>query len=232
MIHRFKEKLHGNRGASTVFAIILLLICSFAGSAALASANTNISRFDKRVEYQQSYLSASSAARLIIDEIKSCESITATVANKNGEADFDFAYGSLLRPNGGLCQLIWEDICKITESAFYAEADLVREDSFDGSAWQGMALRSVDLPDERELIISADDENIMAVTARLSYSEERGAENLHVSLLCGEYGLGFDVGIEVDISGIAPISPEAAAEFKFNTDRTEIVRTDGGEESR
>ena len=70
MLSRTKLKLHSKRGVSLVLALFLLLVCAFAGAAALTAASANAGRYPYVVDYQQQYLSVSSAARLIQDQLK------------------------------------------------------------------------------------------------------------------------------------------------------------------
>ena len=69
MLSRIRSKLNSRSGVSLVLALFLLLICAFAGAAALTAASSNIGRYDYVSDYQQQYLAVSSAAGLIKDEL-------------------------------------------------------------------------------------------------------------------------------------------------------------------
>lgn len=71
MISRIKSKLNSRRGVSLVLALLLILICTFAGAAALTAASSNAGRYPYVREYQQQYLAVSSAAKLIHDDLDS-----------------------------------------------------------------------------------------------------------------------------------------------------------------
>lgn len=81
------QKLNSKRGVSIVMALLLALICLFAGAAALTAASSNIGRYEHLRKDNQEYLSISSAARLLSEQFKQGNSITAdcsgTTANSN-----------------------------------------------------------------------------------------------------------------------------------------------------
>lgn len=63
------KKLKSNRGAAILFALLLLIVCVVAGSAALTSAASNVGRYTHLRQDQQRYLAVSSAVRLIREEL-------------------------------------------------------------------------------------------------------------------------------------------------------------------
>lgn len=81
------QKLNSKRGVSIVMALLLALICLFAGAAALTAASSNIGRYEHLRKDNQEYLSISSAARLLSEQFKQGNSITAncsgTTVNSN-----------------------------------------------------------------------------------------------------------------------------------------------------
>lgn len=62
------KKLNSKRGVSIVMALLLALICLFAGAAALTAASSNIGRYEHLRKDNQEYLSISSAARLLSEQ--------------------------------------------------------------------------------------------------------------------------------------------------------------------
>lgn len=68
-MHTTAKKLKSQRGASLIFALLVFMLCAFAGSAALVSASANAGRYARLEQDQQQYLSASSAATLLRDEL-------------------------------------------------------------------------------------------------------------------------------------------------------------------
>lgn len=65
----WKEKLKSNRGSSIIIALGLMMICAMISSVIVVAAAAGSSRSVQRVERQQAYLSVSSAAQVIMDEL-------------------------------------------------------------------------------------------------------------------------------------------------------------------
>lgn len=63
------QKLHSQRGASILLALMFFLICGFVGAVVLGSAVTNAEKVQGRTEEQQAYYAVSSAALLIRDAL-------------------------------------------------------------------------------------------------------------------------------------------------------------------
>lgn len=63
------EKLHDRSGASLLFAILVFMLCILAGTAALTAAAANAGRYTHLESEQQTYLTISSAVRLMKDEV-------------------------------------------------------------------------------------------------------------------------------------------------------------------
>lgn len=68
-MHNAAKKLHSQRGASIIYALLVFLLCAFAGAAALVSAAANAGRYARLEHDQQQYLSAASAARMLKEEL-------------------------------------------------------------------------------------------------------------------------------------------------------------------
>ena len=68
---RMVEKLNNTHGASILFALLVFLLCAFAGAAALTAAAANAGRFSHAERDQQQYLSVVSAADLLLEELAS-----------------------------------------------------------------------------------------------------------------------------------------------------------------
>lgn len=64
-----RNKLKSRRGASIVIALLVLLICVTAGTAALTAAGANLGRYTHMRTDQQRYLAVSSAAKLVRSEL-------------------------------------------------------------------------------------------------------------------------------------------------------------------
>lgn len=66
---RIYKKLNNTRGASILFALLVFMICAFAGAAALTAAAANAGRFSHAEEDQRKYLSVASATNLLLEEL-------------------------------------------------------------------------------------------------------------------------------------------------------------------
>ncbi|NCB62072.1 MAG: hypothetical protein EOM52_00410 [Clostridia bacterium] len=70
MINRIRAKLHSSSGASMAIALLFLLLCLTVGAVVLTAAASNAGRMSHSRESQQDYLTVSSAARLLRDELE------------------------------------------------------------------------------------------------------------------------------------------------------------------
>ena len=73
MKNRIFGKLHSRRGASFLLALLFFLICALVASAVLMAAASNAGRIRSARTEHQLYLTVSSAARLLCDELTDCE---------------------------------------------------------------------------------------------------------------------------------------------------------------
>ena len=73
MRNRIFGKLHSRRGASFLLALLFFLICALVASAVLMAAASNAGRIRSARTEHQLYLTVSSAARLLCDELTDCE---------------------------------------------------------------------------------------------------------------------------------------------------------------
>lgn len=65
-----RQKLHSQRGASVVMALMFFLICLMVGGVMLTAASANAGRLSHLRKNEQAYLSLSSAARLLRDDFE------------------------------------------------------------------------------------------------------------------------------------------------------------------
>lgn len=70
---RLGKKLHSERGASLVMAMLLLLVCMMVASSILAAAASNAGKQRSNRAEQQKYLTLSSALRLVCGELEKAE---------------------------------------------------------------------------------------------------------------------------------------------------------------
>lgn len=69
-MHRIRAKLHSSSGASMVFALMFLLLCTTVGAVILTAASANAGRLSRQRAQQQDYLTVSSAAELVRNELE------------------------------------------------------------------------------------------------------------------------------------------------------------------
>lgn len=66
---RLRKKLHSERGASILLALLMLLVCMMVGASVLAAAASNAGKARSNRTEQQRYLNLTSAIQLVADEI-------------------------------------------------------------------------------------------------------------------------------------------------------------------
>lgn len=72
-MERLGKKLHSERGASLVMALLLLFVCMMVAASILAAASSNAGKHRSNRVEQQKYLTLSSALRLVCDELERAE---------------------------------------------------------------------------------------------------------------------------------------------------------------
>lgn len=68
-----REKLHNQRGASILLALLFLLVCMMVAASVLMAAVSNAGKIRSNYEEQQRYLALSSALRLVAGELERAE---------------------------------------------------------------------------------------------------------------------------------------------------------------
>lgn len=68
-MHKLKQKLKSQTGASITFALLLFLVCAVVGSAVLVAGTAAAGRMSKVAEMDQRYYAVNSAARLLMDQV-------------------------------------------------------------------------------------------------------------------------------------------------------------------
>ena len=173
MLHEIKQKLTGRSGVSLVLAMFLLLVCSFAGAAALTAAAANAGRFSKRAEYQQQYLAVASAARLITDSF-------AGDGNKPGES---FSYESVENPpSTQFCSAIWEELKVSVRSVVYKQLK-------EKSDWKTAKFDDVTAPADKDLEMTVEGSEAfkpVKVTMHFNFGDVPMAI---FTMSCGDYSL-------------------------------------------
>lgn len=72
-MNTLRKKLHSQRGASILLALLFLLVCMMAAASVLMAAVSNAGKIRSNYEEQQRYLALSSALRLVAGEIERAE---------------------------------------------------------------------------------------------------------------------------------------------------------------
>lgn len=180
MFRRIIEKLKSRSGASVVLALFLVIVCSFAGTAALTSARANVGRGDGKRDTQRQYLSVSSAARLIIDDlVKNGDKVIISVDSSTGAATLTDDF-----PSGDSIYALMKK--EIADSAKYA-------------------LKNESHTEKIDFEIDAGDpafENVK-VSLAFKYPQDTGSGDINGNMVyivsCGEYSFKFEVGLEYKI---------------------------------
>lgn len=212
---RIRAKLNSKRGVSIVLALLLLLVCAFAGTAAITAASSNIVRYEESREYQQEYLAVSSAAKLLIDQIAEGNGkISATYPAGNLGAP-QYLYDGLVRPNDDtLYFLIWDDVQDLLYTALYNDSEVA-------CSWAPDALTLEPyVPDKRQFEITVEnDEVFKPVNVTMTYdtkglSRDSG-QKVYVDLECNGYKLAFEAMVNARVVEIS--DAKAVVEIDFIT---------------
>ena len=94
-MHKLKQKLKSQTGASITFALLLFLVCAVIGSVVLTAGTAASGRMSELAKSDQRYYSVTSAARLLrnmvenetVTIVKTVKSTGETSYTINGEAD-------------------------------------------------------------------------------------------------------------------------------------------------
>ena len=78
-LHKLKQKLKSQTGASITFALLLFLVCAVVGSAVLVAGTAAAGRMSKIAETDQRYYAVNSAASLLIKQIDGTDNTTTIV---------------------------------------------------------------------------------------------------------------------------------------------------------
>lgn len=73
MTDHFRRKVHSQRGASLLLALLFLLLCAMVGASVLMAAASNAGKHRSNLTEHQTYLALSSAVSLLCDELNAAE---------------------------------------------------------------------------------------------------------------------------------------------------------------
>lgn len=123
-LHKLKQKLKSQTGASITFALLLFLVCAVVGSAVLVAGTAAAGRMSKIAEMDQRYYAVNSAARLIMEQIDGTDNTKTIVKQVDGSSGTPGYYS--LDASG---KLIPYDPAKIDDVALLLAYQLTQSDS-------------------------------------------------------------------------------------------------------
>lgn len=182
MFSAIKQKLNSRSGVTVVLALFLLLICAFAGSAAITAAGENVGRYQKNRDYQQQYLSITSAADLLR------EKLDGTVTGRLESGSFK------TEPLTGIFEVMNKG------------SDIGSENAIDNmlkiaACNEGIIEEKPADPADLSFEMSVDgDDRFGTVVVTISYPKnvkQHQTNTMQVKLSLGEYNISFDVSVEV-----------------------------------
>lgn len=223
MSPRIVQKLNSKRGVSVVLALFLLMVCAFAGTAALTAARTNVGKSESSREIQQQYLSASSAAKLIIDELRQNSSLISASYSSDSAAATIVKYNMLETPTADtLYYLIWNEVKSSMQSALYHDNNVSSARNSRSGLWSWLTEpgKPADISFKFTIEDDAFDEVTVTLKTDLPGTSKKDG-NMHFSVKCEDYKLEFDVGIicKVTLSGV----DNSKADVTFEVSAGEIM---------
>ena len=85
-LHKLKQKLKSQTGASITFALLLFLVCAVVGSAVLVAGTAAAGRMSKVAEMDQRYYAVNSAARLLMEQIDGTDNTVTIIEQVEGSS--------------------------------------------------------------------------------------------------------------------------------------------------
>lgn len=179
-MQKIKAKLNSKRGVSLMMALLLFLMCALSGAAAITAAGSNIGRYSYMREYQQEYLSVSSAAKLLKTQFEQGSGISVDCSGANA---IDNASTMSSRPvysiiSSGMSLLLY-DAYKL---------------SIGGSP-------SVTYPPQTFYVKVEDDSSFGTVDVKVTFNKPESSgekADIKVELSCGEHKLEFFVNLRFE----------------------------------
>lgn len=224
MTAEVKRKFNSRRGASVVLALFLLLVCTFAGTAALTAARANVGRHAGARDVQEKYLSATSAARLMIDELQKANgkiSFTYTPTTNAGYEHIGFEDDP-----SSLYYLLCNDIKTVMRNAVWETMHLEPE-------WSGFS-KSTRTLEKHSFVLHVKDKSNnedksfeeVPVDCEIIDSDKSNGGNIEVTSKCGDYVFTFVMQYSVKVEKATGI-----CEFSVQTEVPEIRPKYNKEES-
>lgn len=183
MFSAIKQKLNSRSGVTVVLALFLLLICAFAGSAAITAAGENVGRYQKNRDYQQQYLSITSAADLLREKLDG--TVTGRLESGSFKTEPLTDIFDVMNKGSGIENA--RAIDNMLKIAACNERIIIEEKPADPA----------DLSFEMSV---EDDDRFGTVVVTISYPKnvkQHQTNTMQVKLSLGEYNISFDVSVEV-----------------------------------
>ena len=209
MFSAIKQKLNSRSGVTVVLALFLLLICAFAGSAAITAAGENVGRYQKNRDYQQQYLSITSAADLLR------EKLDGTVTGKLESGSFK------TEPLTDIFDVMNKGSDIGSENAI---DNMLKIAACNEGINEGIIEEKPADPTDLSFEMSVeDDDRFGTVVVTISYPKnvaKSHTNTMQVKLSLGEYNISFDVSVSVIYS--TSENPEKIS-LEFDTQNARII---------
>lgn len=178
-MQKIKAKLNSKRGVSLMLALLLFLLCALSGAAAITAAGSNIGRYSYMREYQQEYLTVSSAAKLL-------------------KAQFEQGAGYSISDRGAGTEL---QAIPVYALFSYEMKTLLSDAYLIGTGAEPVG--TIYSASPKEFVITVDgDDTFDPVNAVVTFNKpDAGSADIKVELSCGEQRLEFTVDLTFETSG-------------------------------
>lgn len=197
-MNRIKAKLNSKRGVSIMLALLLFMVCVFAGSAAITAASSNIGRYTYLREFQQQYYSISSAAQLLNQQFKDGGKIKASFnANSSPKETYECPGLDLSTSVYGL---VWDDLTYMLYDAFYYSSTVSTSASWKKKEFGTERKTSFEMTVEKSGVEDeAFDKVKVDCVLKPVKSSPAGTGQAEIRMICGENALEFDVTFFFDV---------------------------------
>lgn len=242
---RAARKLHSDRGASMVLALVFLLICVTVSSSVLMAAASNGGRARSDRQEQQIYLALSSTLELVADDLRGAVytgRVTYTATGDGGVTTYDLSPASgemtgdlqaLFRP---LLDSAFKTCFHNKYPAWFTDAGETKKYNFDQFNSYGTAPAPVTLtvtPEqtgplagcEAEIQVSVDGDMRISLTARLTRVPEGSADALEDFALTTAFTVAGQPAFTPPADG--SVSGELTSTVTWNAER--VLRQTGPE---
>lgn len=171
------EKLNSKNGVTIIMALVFFLIAAIIGSVVITAASSNAGRLTHMRGEQQAYLTVSSAAKLVRDEVNGIAFVGTEKTGEYPTYEFTGSYD-------GLGAIVYSASLDFYNGAAFAQKEfLIKSDAGDINA----ALTGIDtiLPNTTYALVfvfeNGDEDNpySMTLTVPFSYTEIESSETIY-----------------------------------------------------